>query len=290
MRPKTIALTFIVAGFWGCAELKDDLPPPTGTRANVHPEGWVDSASVAFHGNAIRETAWDVRQCQTCHGSDYSGGVVEVSCLTCHTNKAGPENCATCHGSANAAPPRDLSKNETTDFPGVGAHQVHLLGGDNVSSLTVACGECHSVPGSVYMAGHIDSDLPAEVVISGGLAGADPTGSFGAPAYDFQSVTCQSVFCHGAWSLDKASSPYPDSYAGDVMEGNNYAPTWTGGEDQATCGTCHGLPPTGHVAAEPTECGNAGCHPGVVDPDGVIDDVQLHINGRVNVNDADRPF
>jgi predicted CxxxxCH...CXXCH cytochrome family protein len=132
--------------------------------------------------------------------------------------------------------------------------------------------------------------MPAEVMISGGLAGADPTSSFGQPAYDYASNTCDNTFCHGAWSLSKASSPYQDAYTDEAMVGSNYSPLWTGGDDQAECGTCHGLPPTGHVPAELSTCGDAGCHPGVVSSDGTIDNLMLHMNGRVNANDTDRPF
>ncbi len=46
---------------------------------------------------------------------------------------------------------------------------------------------------------------------------------------------------------------------------------------QAKCGTCHGLPPTGHIAAPITSC--YLCHQGVVDEMGNIIDKDKHING-----------
>ncbi len=288
MRSKTIALAFIVASLSGCAELRDDLPPPTEGALQVHPEGWIDAESASFHGDLIRSSSWDMRECQTCHGSDYDGGVSDVSCRTCHTNSVGPENCATCHGSTNPAPPRDLSENESSDLPGVGAHQVHLTGGEDVSSLQVPCSQCHIVPSSVYVSGHLDSDPPAEVIIRGGLAEADPTVSTGQPVYDYQLNTCGNVFCHGNWSLSKSSSPYPDAYADATISGDNYAPVWTGDGTQIECGTCHGLPPAGHVAATLDSCGT--CHSNIVGSDGKIADMSKHINGRVDVFDTQRPF
>jgi predicted CxxxxCH...CXXCH cytochrome family protein len=288
MRPKTIAIAFFVASLSGCAELKDDLPPPTGGEVQVHPDGYADSASAVFHGNTIRDAGWDMRECQTCHGSDYGGGVAEQSCLTCHTNISGPENCATCHGSTNPAPPRDLAENESTDLPGVGAHQVHLLGGNTVSGTNVPCSQCHVVPASVYVPGHVDTGLPAEVMMVNGLAEADPTPPGGSPSYDSQASTCANTYCHGNWSLTKASSPNQFAYTADEMSGANYSPLWTGGEDEIACATCHASPPTGHIAATLSECG--GCHSNIVDPDGTIADTDLHINGKVNVFGTERPF
>jgi predicted CxxxxCH...CXXCH cytochrome family protein len=288
MNPKTIAIAFIVAFFPGCAELKDNLPPPTSGEIQVHPEGYADPASAVFHGNTVRDAGWDMRECQTCHGSDYSGGVAEASCRTCHESSAGPENCATCHGSTNPAPPRDLAKNESSDLPGVGAHQVHLLGGNTVSSTQLACGQCHVVPGSVYVPGHVDTDLPAEVMMSGGLAQADPTPPGGSPTYDTQTSTCASTYCHGNWSLSKASSANQFAFTADEMTGASYSPLWTGGGTEIECATCHGSPPTGHVAATLSECG--GCHSGIVDPDGSISNTELHMNGKVNVFGTERPF
>jgi hypothetical protein len=288
MYKKTIVLVIAAATLSGCAELKDSLPPPTGGEVQVHPEGYADPASAVFHGNTVRDAGWDMRQCQTCHGSDYEGGVADASCRTCHENSAGPENCATCHGSTNPAPPRDLAKNESSDLPGVGAHQVHLVGGNTVSSTILACSQCHVVPASVYVSGHVDTDLPAEVMMSGGLAQADPTPFGGSPAYDYQSLVCASTFCHGNWSLSKASSANQFAYTADEMTGSHYSPFWTGGGNEIECATCHGSPPTGHIAATLSECG--GCHSDIVDPDGTISDTKLHINGKVNVFGTERPF
>ncbi len=101
------------------------------------------------------------------------------------------------------------------------------------------------------------------------------------PAMNFASLTCNNTFCHGNWKLDKSTSPYQFAYADSVMSGNNISPVWTGGSSQAACGSCHGLPPTGHFATDITRC--ARCHTGVIDANGNIIDSTAHINGKVNV-------
>ena len=97
--------------FTGCSELETDIPIAK-LSPDFHKEGVLNPASSNFHGNLIRDNHWDMNQCQQCHGGDYNGGLVKVSCNSCHTNPAGPENCSTCHGSSTSpAPPRDLNGN-----------------------------------------------------------------------------------------------------------------------------------------------------------------------------------
>jgi NAD-dependent dihydropyrimidine dehydrogenase PreA subunit len=58
---------------------------------------------------------------------------------------------------------------------------------------------------------------------------------------------------------------------------------WTGGADEAACGTCHGVPPTDGVhwaTMRLTDC--ATCHPQTMDPSGALKPA-THINGVVDV-------
>jgi hypothetical protein len=73
-----------------------------------------------------------------------------------------------------------------------------------------------------------------------------------------------------------------------VIAGANATPVWTSGESQAACGTCHGLPPAGHIPFTVTSCVN--CHSPVVDATGNISDKALHINGKINVFGTERSF
>ncbi len=246
-----------------------------------HATGWKDSTAAGFHGRFIRNSAWDMLQCKACHGGFYEGGRTGLSCLTCHQKPNGPENCTTCHGGVNAAPPSDVNGNTSSSSPGVGAHQPHLLGSALASSI--ACTECHNVPSTVYQPGHLDNARPANVTFNGPLGTTVSEGGrfVPHPAMNFASLTCTNTFCHGNWKLDKSASPYQFAYADTVMSGNNRSPVWTGGSSQAACGSCHGLPPTGHFATDITRC--ARCHTGVIDANGNIIDSTLHINGKVNV-------
>jgi hypothetical protein len=63
--------------------------------------------------------------------------------------------------------------------------------------------------------------------------------------------------------------------------GENVSPAWTGGASNATCGSCHGLPPKGHIVVPVSTCGT--CHDGIVGSDGTITDKTRHVNGKVNV-------
>lgn len=285
------ASTVVLIG--GCAELKDTLPAPVASGVQVHEKSWVDKSSPSFHGNAIRMDNWDMRSCQKCHGAKYAGGISNVSCATCHTQPGSVENCATCHGSVNPAPPRDLSGNTSRSSRGVGAHQVHFVGGSLASAMM--CQDCHVVPGAIYVAGHIDNTPNAEVVMNSPLArtrtNKPGTANYSAslpefvpnPSYDPASLTCGSTYCHG-----------------NFKNGNvNFAPVWTAASGtQAACGTCHGdvskptlmeraLPKTaangGTHPAIPTGWTCANCHGDVVDANTRIINPAKHINGKLNI-------
>jgi predicted CxxxxCH...CXXCH cytochrome family protein len=282
----------------GCSKLEENLSPPA-SPISAHGSGWTDSTSSNFHGKDIRNNNWDMRQCRACHGAQYDGGTVGVSCRTCHNVQAGPENCATCHGSPTSpAPPRDLDNNTSRTARGVGVHQIHLVGG--AISNGVSCSDCHNVPGSVYVPGHVDSPQPAEVPMSGFLPQVvtnetttvdwDPTLPVFTPqpAYSAANLSCSNTYCHGHFK-----------------NGNDtLVMMWTDTTvAAAACGTCHGdvtitppdprraLPKTlaqGGTHPNVTACSN--CHIGVVDANLNIIDKTKHINGKLNVFNEERDF
>jgi predicted CxxxxCH...CXXCH cytochrome family protein len=276
----------------GCADLKSDLPIPVSPGVVAHPAGITDTASADFHGTLIRGFNWDMRSCQKCHGNQFDGGTVDASCRDCHSGPGGPENCSTCHGSSNPAPPRDLGGNTSASARGVGAHQVHV----GLYPATIsACDECHLVPGPTYDPRHIDTSPGAEVRFNGPF-GKLVTGRgtrVPNPAYNTTTLRCGNTFCHGDFKSRRVDADTINQYAyvDSIMLGALYAPLWTGGAAEAACGTCHGLPPAGHVAPLPlTTCGNSGCHPGVVNASGQIADRSKHMNGRINVRGTERSF
>jgi len=245
---------------------------------NVHREGINDPASENFHGKFIASNSWDLMQCRQCHAADYSGGFVSSSCLTCHTQKDGPEACNTCHGDfsdpSKIAPPTDISGNTSTTIKSVGAHSKHLL--DNTLGNKVSCGSCHQTPQSVYDAGHMDSQLPAEVLLK------ETATLFGASdaSYNDNSATCSNTYCHGNFVFykDSAVTTNQFAYASDRMIGISNAVDWTKIDGtQIQCGTCHGLPPEGHIQVPLNACYQ--CHRDVIDKQGNIIDKNKHING-----------
>jgi predicted CxxxxCH...CXXCH cytochrome family protein len=242
------------AGHIGSADNRDALykwvvADGMGLRQpEVHPRGFNDLNSQAFHGNALAQDGYDMAGCRGCHGSDYAGGVAESSCLQCHTGS--PEDCSTCHGSGlSSAPPLDLSGDFDSSVDGVGAHQAHLMGGD--LSEAVPCAACHTVPKLLHASGHVDTAPPAEVLLDGFAATGGLT-----PAYS--GGTCSNTYCHGSAT-----------------------PSWTGGSDEASCGSCHGLPPM--VGDHPQVDACDLCHGDVVDADRNIVNKALHVNGQVEV-------
>ncbi len=273
-----------------CSDLKSDLPEASTGSLKIHPDGWATAASANFHGDAIRQANWDMRGCRTCHGNNYTGGTVSVSCRTCHTDVLGPEHCNVCHGStANSAPPRDLGRNTDPSFRGVGEHQIHVLG--TVRAQAASCTDCHIYPsGSIYDTLHIDSNAgKAEVVLSRGLASRATIGVTPVPVYLEPSGSCSNTYCHGQFKNGNGTNPM----------------FWNGGAAfSAACGSCHGditkptlaeraLPKTaaqGGTHPNDLNCSNASCHGAVVNASLGFTNPSKHIDGRLNINGQDIGF
>jgi predicted CxxxxCH...CXXCH cytochrome family protein len=287
---------FLTALLVGCSD--PQTPSPSGgVEPQVHPDGWVTVNSPEFHGAYIAARNYEFDDCRSCHGNDYSGGLVGVSCRDCHSDAAGPEACNTCHGAfaadasdlRNVAPPAGLDGETLASQPAVGAHQRHLR--YNPSRPVIeACQECHRVPTDMRSAGHLDALGPtADVVFADSMASLTTESGvrIPAPVFDPGTHSCSGTYCHGNWGLLKAQSANDFVYVADKIEGNVAAPVWTS-PSTAACGTCHGLPPTGHEPHALTEC--ADCHDGVVDAAGGIADSTLHMNGKINVFGEEYPM
>ncbi|MBK9037286.1 MAG: CxxxxCH/CxxCH domain-containing protein [Myxococcales bacterium] len=168
-------------------------------------------------------------------------------------------SCAAgCHGSGGlAAPPKDTTGQLETTARGVGAHRVHL--GSSTWHKGLECSACHTVPTEIGAVGHLDTPLPAELTFTG--LGENS-------AWNDADGTCTS-YCHGAGLTGGASTQ----------------PIWTKVDgSQSLCGSCHGAPPPPPHPTNP-DCGtcHASMNPG--DPT-TIAYPELHINGRVEVNEA----
>jgi hypothetical protein len=279
----SLGLIFLFLGLlFGCSELQEDITQPEDV--GIHEEGILDKASENFHGNIIANNNWNMENCQQCHAADYSGGTAESSCLKCHSQPDGPEACNTCHGSYQnpdrIAPPKSVAGDTSTTVPGVGAHTVHSY--ENALSINYSCAQCHPFQTSSdenFVFAHADG-TPAEMQF-GDIAEMMSTN----PSYSFEENTCQNSYCHGNFEFKRedAASNAQFAYEDSVIVGNNFSPVWNQVDgSQAACGTCHGLPPTGH-SGDYDKTGCANCHNSVVDGEGNIIDKMKHINGEANV-------
>jgi len=225
-----IVLSFIGVG---CSE--DRSPAPAG---GVHPAGWTDPGSASFHAKYLAQNAFPLPQCQTCHGQDYAGGSVGVSCTQSSCHKQTPIACTTCHGS------------EGTPRPDTGAHWAHQA---------YCGGTCHRLPveTTASVQAHASGDAGPTVQL-GGLAIDDAGASATPPSWDAGAQQCANVYCHGAaW-------------------GRGLSPKWNSSE-AIGCGGCHDAPPADHarwsrVASSTASC--ASCHPdpsGSTHVDGIVE-------------------
>jgi predicted CxxxxCH...CXXCH cytochrome family protein len=259
------------------------------------------------HAGYMENNGYPFDECKDCHGDDLNGGVrVKISCASagCHVDGEGnaksPEACNTCHGRFRAAvndtlswaPPRSLNGDTLTTSHGVGAHQAHLTG-VRLSS-NAQCIQCHTVPSDVFSNGHLGSDPPAELVFNSTIAALITADGTFIPNPTYDALRCSGVYCHGSWKLRRASSLNNWVFTDSIMAGAAFSPLWTGGISEAECGSCHGLPPSGHQGPyAATACGT--CHTDldgapIVDATGAIKNKSKHINGKVNVLRAERPF
>ena len=224
-----------------CSKLVDP-PPPSAPELSIHKTGILDKDSPNFHGSLVRNNNWDMNDCKRCHSSDYTGGTAGVNCKNCHTQDNGPEACNTCHGDFSdpniIAPPKDVDGHTGTDFLGVGAHYQHLYA--NELGSEIECSTCHKVPQNYLDAGHLDTNLPAEVILSN-LATVNIASN---ASFDHATGKCSNVYCHGNFEFLKDSSDLQFMYTSDKMVGNNVDIVFNKVDDtQDACGSCHGFYP-----------------------------------------------
>ncbi len=264
----------------GVAERGDHRPSWDRSKAGCA-DTWCHGPSPGQHDASPSWVKAQPLGCTSCHGSPPPAPHPQLAdCNACHAAVVGPDNlgivdrlrhvdgvvdvafeasCTSCHGGKNSAPPRDLDRHDATTFAGVGAHQAHL--GENSWSRPVPCTECHVVPEQTFSAGHLDSALPAEVEFSGAAT------AFGAvPKYTGGS--CVQTACHGG--------KFPGTHRSG---GTNVSPRWTTVDGtQATCGSCHALPPP---PPHPYASNCSQCHENMAADNATFVRPELHVDGVV---------
>jgi hypothetical protein len=280
MKHKILSIIFIgiiAFTFFNCSEVQDEITQAP-ILEGVHPDGFAKLGDNNFHSFKLQTTNWDLENCQKCHAADYSGGLTGVSCLDCHSSNNGPEACNTCHGvfadPSKIAPPNDISGNSATTEKGVGAHSSHVY--ESELSIGYSCFTCHpsNVGSGDFVKAHING-LPAEMSLSG---------------YDANSLKCSNNYCHGNFTFSKndVEDGFEFIHLSDAITGENFSPKWTQVDGtQAACGTCHLMPPRGHLleGSDPNgeTCASNNCHPSAYNDDGTLNKF-AHANGQKDLN------
>ena len=97
-----------------------------------------------------------------------------------------------------------------------------------------------------------------------------------ASSWDRTTGTCSEIYCHGNYAYER-----PDS-AGVFITGNNLTMTWTAPVEGSLCGTCHDLPPKGHLNIDDISPFCGSCHSTANTGINTIGDLDKHINGEKN--------
>jgi predicted CxxxxCH...CXXCH cytochrome family protein len=171
-------------------------------------------------------------------------------------------DCTGCHGQDNdPTPPPAVDGTTSTEHIGVGAHLQHMRGSELAGP--VACTECHPFPAAANGTDHPDPLGAPAAVVFGPLASKEPA----SPVWNRDTRTCAGTYCHGV----------------TLREGNKRpAPIWTRVDgSQIECDSCHGNPPV-DTHPQMNEC--EVCHGEVVEPDGVIKNPSLHVDGIIQVS------
>ena len=63
-------------------------------KVRVHPPDWLKINAANFHGSVLAAKGYAVNECRQCHGNNYDGGLVGISCRTCHPTYPHPSGWA----------------------------------------------------------------------------------------------------------------------------------------------------------------------------------------------------
>ncbi|MDZ7342961.1 MAG: cytochrome c family protein [candidate division KSB1 bacterium] len=86
MRLTNVLLAALPLLFFAACSEPQEAPTGPQAKVSVHEPGWNDLASPNFHGKVLAANQYDASECRQCHGSNFDGGISEVSCRTCHAS------------------------------------------------------------------------------------------------------------------------------------------------------------------------------------------------------------
>ncbi len=224
------AALFLTLTLLGCSEQRE--PPPS--QGGAHPAGWADPSSPQFHAQWLAQNGFPLPRCQQCHGGDYAGGAVGVSCSQSNCHSQAPIGCTTCHGA------------DGTPRPRTGAHWAHQP----------FCSTCHQVPAETTesVQHHASGDASTLIAFSG-LALADAGPEAAAPAWDPAAQRCTNTYCHGAASPKWTTTTQIQCNGCHAAPPANHARWQRVASTPAACATCH--PDPGDGSAGPTHVNGA---------------------------------
>lgn len=259
----------------------------TSTAPATHVNGLIELGGAGFSysqgsGAAhVAGTGYGTCSASTCHGS---GAVTWGGTLWSTTDQCGKCHSSSVSGAVTAAAPfygTSYPTKVTSNLDAkVGAHTSHITSTDSLSAA-VNCSDCHgsvTISSATHMSGTTNFAWSA-LAQTGGLTPSYTAGS------------CANVYCHGA------------KMPGGDTSGSYRTPTWnvpfmSPTISAATCGTCHGFPPSaasGHPSvtipagfpATATIGTTCSCHSNINTAGNSYANIfvnkALHINGTVDV-------
>jgi len=180
-------LVLLIALSAGSCALSRDLDDSSG----AHPLEWSVAGSADSHDRWLLDNGYPLLDCQRCHGRDYLGGDVEVSCATAGCHPLGVEECGTCHGQYDDALPRNL------------AHERHAG----------FCVECHPMPERVDDAGHIDGTVDIEFAGAAIEEGRSPQWIATTGQCSGMATACHAESLSNPWNSGTTSQVLPAGFA-----------------------------------------------------------------------------
>lgn len=208
---------------------------------DVHKDGIIDTASVNFHGKYQFKDG--LKDCSSCHGKDFKGGIQSPACTTCHTALSTHQD-----GIVDPNSPNFHGKYDLTN----GFAPCQKCHGDNFqgSVTSPSCSNCHKSI-DIHRPGITDknsANFHGKYKLKSGFA--DCTSCHGKTfTGGIQSPSCATATCHASITVHKTGiidANSPDFHGKYPLAGGKFTAcqschgdNFQGGLNSPTCSTCH---------------------------------------------------